>query len=495
MNSKKTLVLAAILGLAIVYLTKVMIPQREEKAGEKVAFSKLEAADIGSIEVVQGIVGEAGERRYTLVREPAPNKPETVKKKEAEGKQGDVAEDDGRWTLPSVRGALMDSAAMSRFVQALRELTVEGPLDERERYSDLSLYGLTKPELTTIVRERSGRDTEVAFGKKSQYLSKRYVKISGRPGIFLADDPAFEALNKSSTDLRSKTPFRFNTSDVRSVLLTSAQGRIELQQPAVGEWKITKPAEYRASNEDVEALLRAIHDVTVSEFIDGQSDQRGSYGFNYPRLSVAIQFRDGITPDQVAFSLANANAQKGTQEQNMYFASSNSDTIFKLATDPSPALVKRIDDLRFRQLVEIPFASIEQVVGTTANSQPVTVATSGATWTVNGKESDPMFVEQLLRDISSLKAVRFPDSVPPDAFEKPFLTLAITSKGADKKSVMVTIGKEFTADTGDTLRYARSSAGDVVFGIRDVEAKRVIPHEEALVAAKTPAPSPTSVAK
>lgn len=489
MNGKKTLILAVILGLSIVYLTKVMMPQREQQAGEKMAFSKLGAADIGSIDVVQSPIGETGERRYTIVREPAPKQLDSANKEKAEDKEGAGEQDDGRWTLPAVRGALMDSAAISRFVQGLRELSVEGPLDERDRYSDLSLYGLTKPELTTIVHERSGRETEVAFGKKSQYLSKRYVKISGRSGIFLADDFAFETINKSSTDLRSKTPFRFNSSDVRTLLLTSAQGRIELQQPAVGEWKITKPAEYRASNEDVEALLTAIHDVTVSEFIDGQYEQRGSYGFNYPRLSVAIQFREGIAPEQVAFSLANANAQKDAKEQAMFFMSSNSDTIFKLASDPSPALVKKIDDLRFKQIVEIPYASIEQIVGTAVNSQPVTVISSGTTWTVNGKDSDPMFVEQLLRDISSLKAVRFPDDVPADAFEKPFLTLEIKRKDADKQSVTVTIGKEYTADTGDTLRYARSSAGAVVFGVRDVEAKRVVPHEEALIPARTPEPT------
>jgi hypothetical protein len=173
----------------------------------------------------------------------------------------------------------------------------------------------------------------------------------------------------------------------------------------------------------------------------------------------------------------------------MYALTSNSETIFKLASDPSPALVKKVDDLRYKQIVEVPVASLEKIVGTTTDSQSVTVAASGNAWTVNGKESDPMFVEQLLKDITSLKAVRFPESVPSDAFEKPFLSLVITGKDADKQSVTITIGKEFTADAGDVLRYVRSSVTNVVFGIRDVEAKRVVPHEEALVAAKSATPA------
>jgi hypothetical protein len=489
MNTKKTLVLAAVLGLAVLYLTKVMMPQREHKAGEKMAFAKLQASDIGSIDIAQSAAGESSVKRYAVVREPAPEKAGAAKIDRAGEDTSQTGKpDDGIWSLSGVRGALIDSGALERFVSGLRELTVEGPLDERDRYSDLSVYGLSKPELTTVVHERSGRDTEVAFGKLNQYLSKRYVKVSGRDGVFLADESSFDALNKGSSDLRSKTPFRFNSSDARAVLLTSSQGRIELQQTAVGEWKITHPAEYRASNEDVEALLSAIHEITVGEFIDGQYDNRQSYGFGFPRLSVIVQFREGIAPDQVSFSLANVNA-RGGGEQEMYFLSSNSDTIFKLAADPSAALVKRLDDLRYKRVVEMPHTSMQKVVSTAADGASVTIVAAGTGWTVNEKQGDPMFVDQLLRDIASLKAVRFPESVPEDAFGKPSVVLVISAKEADKAPVTITVGKEFTADTGEILRYVRSSASDTVFGIRDVEAKRIVPHEEALLPAKTPEPA------
>lgn len=489
MNTKKTLVLAVVLGLAVLYLTKVMVPQREQKAGEKMAFAKLQASDIGSIDIAQSSAGESTVKRYTVIREPAPEKAAVAKANQTDGdKSQDKKADDGVWSLAGVRGALMDSGALERLVLGLRELTVEGPLDERDRYSDLSVYGLSKPELTTVVHERGGRDTEVAFGKKNQYLAKRYVKVSGRDGIFLADEGAFEALNKGSSDLRSKTPFRFNSSDARAVLLTSSQGRIELQQTAVGEWKITQPAEYRASNEDVEALLSAIRDITVGEFIDGQYEKRQSYGFGFPRLSIIVQFREGIAPDQVSFSLANMNARSEGQ-QEMYFLSSNSDTIFKLAADPSAALVKRLDDLRYKRVVEMPHTSMQKVVSTAADGASVTIVAAGTGWTVNEKQGDPMFVDQLLRDIASLRAVRFPEAVPEDAFAKPSVVLVITAKEADTQPVTITVGKEFTSDTGETLRYVRSSANDTVFGIRDVEAKRIVAHEEALLPAKVPEPA------
>ncbi len=487
MSGKKTLVLAIILGLAVLYLTQVAMPSKERAAGEKMAFSTLKASDVASIEVTQREGAPDTEKRFAVSRQ-ASGAEESAPVSQAERATGSQESQIGSWSLDGVRGALLDSQTLRAYLSTLRTLSVEGPLSEKDQYSDLSAYGLSRPELTTIVRERAGRDTEIAFGKKNQYLSKRYVKISGRAGVFLVDDATYQALNKSSADLRSKTPFNFTIEDVRGILLTSSQGRIELSQPAVGEWKIVEPAEYRASAEDVQALLKAIQGMTVSEFIDGQFEQRNSYGFGFPRASITIQFRDGIEPQEAVFSVANSNAKNGG-EQVMYAISSSSDTIFKLASDPSASLVKRVDDLRFKRVVDLPVSAMDKVVGSIEGSPDVEIKAAGTVWTVNGKESDPMFVDELLNAISDLKAVAFPEPVPADAFAKPFLSLMITKKVGDAlENMTLTVGKEYTHSSGDVLRYARTSAGDVVFGIRDVEAKRIVPHEEALVQANTPSP-------
>jgi hypothetical protein len=175
----------------------------------------------------------------------------------------------------------------------------------------------------------------------------------------------------------------------------------------------------------------------------------------------------------------------------VYASSSESDSIFKLPSDPIADLSKRVNDLRFKEIVAMPASVMEQIVSSGTADTSVTIASAGVSWTVNGKESDPAFVDQLLNDISALKAVEFPEAVPADAFTDPFLSLTITKMGDDKQRVTITVGKEFKSEAGETLRYARNSASEVVFGVRDVEAKRVVPHEEALVPAKTPTPGPT----
>ena len=102
-----------------------------------------------------------------------------------------------------------------------------------------------------------------------------------------------------------------------------------------------------------------------------------------------------------------------------------------------------------------------------------------------------MFADQYLKDLTSLKADDFPEDIPADAFESPFLQLTITTKDAEKQTVTLTVGKQVVEGVAEPLRYVKSSRSDTVYAIRDVEVKRLIPHEEALVAKATPSPEPT----
>lgn len=473
MNPKKTFVLALVLIAAVLYLTQVEMPGRESEAGQRMAFAKLEESFVEGIDVSRREPGAQAEERYSLAR---PQPAATA----APGKGG------SEWSLPAIRGAVVDQSAVSEMLSTLRELSVEGPLSERNLNADLSVYGLSAPALTTVVHERDGRSTELAFGKKNEYLSKRYVKVSGRAGVFMVDEEPFIALNKGLSDVRSKEPFQFAIADVREVLLTSSQGRVKLTQPVVGEWKIVEPRELPASAEAVGEFLGAIQRAKVERFIDGAMEKKGQYGFNLPRASVIAVFREGIEPQQLSFQLANAQARTGGQE--LYAIASSSDTIFKLSSNPSDQLAKRVDDLRERRMVKLSASAIERLVSSGEGISPVEIVTKGVSWTVNGKDGDPEFVDDYLKSVSGLRAAEFPEQVPADAFAKPFVVLTLTKNTADKEVTTVTVGAEATG-TKDPMRYARVSGSDTVYLIRDVEAKRIVPHEEVLIPQGTPTPA------
>lgn len=480
MNAKKTVLLAIVLVLSVVYLTKVVMPRREYETTQRMAFSKLDEGLIQSIDVARRSPEGPSEERYSLVKSVATGNPAPSTQDKAPS----------MWTLVGLRGAVVDQEEVKGLVKGLSDLSVEGPLKEKDLDPDLSVYGLDKPALVTTVHEQGDRETEVAFGKKNEYLEKRYVKISGRPGVFLADEQAFGPLNKSSSDVRSKQPFKFLNADVRHVLISSTRGRIKLEQPVVGQWKIVEPEELPASSSAVNELLQTIQELRVAEFIDGAQNELKQYGFSYPRMNISMILKEGSEPEKVSFTLANANARSGEKE-DLYFTTSQSDTIFKLASDPSPKLSKDVNDFRERNFVGLTGDQMERVVSSGEGIARVEIVAKGVSWTVNGKESDPEFVEQFLKDVGALRAEQFPEQVPPDAFEKPFLVLTITKNTPEKQSIAVTIGKE-AVGTKEPLRYAKVSTSETVYLIRDVEAKRVVPHEEALVLPPTPTTVPAT---
>lgn len=483
MNVKKTLVLGMILIAGTLYLTKILLPTRESQEQQGLALSRVDKKQIKNI-LVSRYNEQGGEERFVLKQSLAPKPLDPT-----ETPVSDDSEMVETWSLPSIRGAVLDKIALKDFLNALTGLSVEGPLEKGALSKDISVYGLDKPRMTAIV-DIDGKQTEIAFGKRNSYLAKRYVKISGRSGIFLSDEALFEAVNKGSSDLRSKKPFNFSVQDVREFLLTSIQGRIRVTQPEVGSWRIEAPEQLPASTQDVEAVLNAVTGVQVERFIDGEFEERNRYGFGMPRANLIILFRDGVEPHEVSFFLANAN-QSASGEPEMYMYSSTSETIFKLASDPSDSMVKTVDGLREKQVVKLPYSQIDRLVAGGAKGMGLVIAVKGIEWVVNDKKSDPVFVEQLLKDISGLRAVDFPKDIEGDVFKEPYLVLDLTPKSTDFGPESIVIGDLYSDSRGNALRYAKSSLSDTIYGIRDVEAKRIVPHEEALVE-RTLAPADTT---
>jgi len=494
--------------VSILYLTKVLMPSRERESSEKKALSGVSENQITRIDVSLRS-SEGRFERYAIVQ----NLPQTGGAEANKPSQEKAAQAKATWSLPAVRGALLDSNLVGEFVKAVRDLPLEDSLSERELNADLSMYGLDKPGLTLVVDKTGGESIEVAFGKENEYLSKRYTKVSGRAGVFLVPDAVYSNLSKSSSDLRSKNPIQFNVSDVREAVLTSAEGGIKLVQPAVGEWKITEPRTLPASTEAVNALVNALQGLTVTEFIqpygDGsspnnlnRSDLDKQYGFDKPKATFELKMRDGAEPSQVTVYLAHRIGLAGGVDE-FFIKIGGVDSFFRLSADPSTSLVKKVNDLRNRSIVSLTVSNIESVVSAGSGIIPTTIAASGLSWTVNGKESDPVFLDQYLQDLSSLKADDFADTPPDDAFDAPFLQLTITTKGVEKDTITLVVGKELakggaTANglaeaSSELRRYVKSSKSDTVYVIRDVEAKRLIPHEEALMAKATPTPNATAV--
>ena len=469
MNLRKTLILAAVLGAAALYLKQVSFPGRERHRTERMAFSRLSSDSIESIEVANV---DENSRPYALERGVTSS---------AQTKPSEVT-----WNLRGVSGAVLDQAQIGGLLSGLTALEVEGPLDERETGYDVSVFGLDKPALTLTLKEKGDGRTEVAFGKKNEYLSKRYVKISGKKGIFLADEERFANVNKTSSDIRSKTPCSFVDSDLRSIVISSKVGRVKLDQDIVGSWKIVEPTPLPASSQSVQDLLEGLKGLAVAEFVDHASSRLSEFGLDSPEVTMSLSFREGIEPRDVTYKVS--GKRTAGAESAIYVASSTTDTVYKLASDPTAQFAKGPNDLRERKIVPYDESDIKKLSATLDDGQKVEIAVSGVSWTINGKQSDPVFTQQFLKDVSSFSASGFAESAQADVFNKPMLVLDIIKDAESNQRVTVTVGSETKGTNQEVMRFVKTSASDTIYLVRDIEAKRIVPREEALVERATPTP-------
>jgi hypothetical protein len=459
MNFRKTLLLAGVLVAAVLYLTKVSEPRRKAELEKDKLF--------GSVEVAQ--VARLSE---------TPKEGASFSVVAADASQGG-----GSWTLADLPTARLDEGVIRGLLSTLKGLAFEGPIPEAEAGKDLSIFGLDKPVLTVVLQSKDGTQREVLFGKKSEYLSKRYATVGGTPGLYLVDEPGFQALNKSRADVRAKMPIAFNTADVREVVLDSSLGKITITQPAVGEWKVVDGEPRAGSKQDIELLLNNVRSLSVEEFIDGGEARLRAFGLDKPTVTVSIKLRDGLKE-----SLIRVLVGEAPNSREAFFTYEGAPSVFKVSPEKTIPLRKGTIDLRERRLLSIEAKDIEKVVSGGTAETSVEIQAAAMDWTVNGKISDPVFVEELLNNISKVTAVDFPKVVPQDAFSQPFLTLTITKKqGIGGETVVLSVGKEIVTAQGPA-RYARVSDTGEVALIRDVEAKRITPHEGALVKSSASTP-------
>jgi len=462
MNFKKTVLLACVLVAAIVYLTKVSEPRRRAEMEKEKLFAALSADSVARLEVKRrGVVP------FTVVQGP--------------GEEGTPRS----WKFADLPEAMIDYSKVDGLVASLKGGTFNGPISDSEIGADFSVYGLDQPELTLVVEQVDGTKREVAFGKKYEFLTGRYAKVSGQGGLFLADESMFQSLNKGRSDIRNKQPINFKDTDVREAILETSLGRITISQPAVGEWKVLDPSARDGSKHDIEQLFRDFKGLIAEEYLDGAQARVKDFGLDKPVADLTVKLRDGLKESSVRVFVGEAPDNGGA-----YFTYEGAPSVFKVASEKVIPLRKAAIDLRERRLVRLSVSDIEKVVSAGSAGSPVDIQAAAMDWTVNGKISDPVFVEQFLKDLVEVRAVDFPREFPSDAFKQPFLTLSITKKkGVGGETVTLMIGKEITGPHGP-VRYARLGEQGEVSLVRDVEAKRIVPHEEALVQkAGTPTPA------
>ncbi|MBX7143755.1 MAG: DUF4340 domain-containing protein [Oligoflexia bacterium] len=484
MSLRKTLLVAILFLGALYYVLQYDIPREAERAKKGQVFSGLTREAISSIEI------SAETSSFTL------NNTKPVAASGGENADKDIALDNWRsWELAEVPGSQLDRSALNGLLTAILGLKLEEPLPKDDLNSDLSVYGLVKPELTVAVKV-GDRTTQVQFGKNNDYVSKRYVRIAGEPDIYLLGPGLFSAANHQKIDFRNRNPIEFIDADLQQITLIDATGsQIKLKTGEKLAWRIVEPGSYSASENALSGFGRELRGVHVSNFIDSP-EKLATYGLEKPSVRVRLEFRELAKREPVELALG---LVKKDGAEKVYAQLNGQKSVLEIDGNPISKLLRPVDDFRERELFKFATDQAVQLDFELYKADPVSLIKKDNDWLVNGKPADTAFVEELLRALSGLRADTFPNDNRDYGFGNPRLKVVVRlqSGGGDLKQTserLLVIGDSAGQDAKSGVRYyAASDDRKEPFIINKDKFKAIFPRLDVLQKVEgTPTPSPKS---
>lgn len=510
MNLKKTLLLGVLLVASIVYLKLVAFPSAKKAAEGGKVFQELSVKDLSGISFSRGSGGVDGkvdsfdlERGLGKGVMPRPVSDGAQKKQDKttdESEAAPISNELREWGFRSLKGAPVDSAMLSGVISALKDLRLGEEVEQGELEKDFSVYGLSQPALTlSVKRGPEEKDTtspvEIAFGKKNEYLGQRYVKVSGRGGVYLVDEASFTAVNKSVTDLRDKTPIRFEDPDLREIQVTSANSTIKLVQTTVGEWEVQADKSYKASTASVGELLRTLKDLRVADFMDGVAPGPNN-GLDSPQYALTLQFRDGVEPKklEVKVSTLSKSTPKsdGEPESTTYFTYTNAPSIFTTLATGLGKLPATFDGYREKRVFSLASSDVAKLTVSGSNYVTVELSSDGVDWKVNGKAADSVFADEVVENLMDLKVDAFIYEAEGRVLGATSRRFEVLRKGSATDKTVLLLGDKIT-EKGAEYWIGQIEGRSELFRIKDEDVRKISPREETLLAPPpTPLPSPTA---
>lgn len=383
MGIKRLLIAGATVAGLLSFIIYVEKPQQEEKRKQGLALGGAKSVQLSSIEVTKK--GES----WKLVN----NKVVEGAIQEASAVSSEVQ----NWRLASLPQAKLEEAPVRSIISSLIDLKTEESFTPDEGQS-LTDFGLVDPQITATITVK-GEEKKLYFGKRSEYLGKRYLKIGDAKELFLISDAPALALDKSILDLRSKAPISFDQEDLSTFLVQGAQGRVLLKREN-GFWSIQEPRQVSANNLVVGEIFRELRGLRVKSFIDEVGSDLTQWGLSNPKLKFELVKKDeGEAPIELLLS--------SDKDGQSYLKMSNQSSVFILEKVNFDNLNKDFKGLRNRRLFDFETWKVKKATIKSDGATDFIMEKGDAEWRVQGEVGDESFISQYFTDLSEVEATDY----------------------------------------------------------------------------------------
>lgn len=360
------------------------------------------------------------------------------------------------WNLVEPITAKADTRAVEKVISDLNSLKVDRFMDHD--IDDLSVYGLSQPQIEVIVSLSGGENRSLLIGREEG--DSVYIKTDSGEQVFLVDAEIISKLPDVPSDLRDRTIMAFDTNAVNKLELKYADRSIICEKKSDDEgeiWQITTPIKTKANSAQIDEILRQLHDLKADEFISDKPQDLTAYGLEQPQIQAVISIEGSDTETLLVGKKAG---------ESVYVKTASAESVYLVDAGIVDDLSKETLDLRDRQVMKFEKNDVKRIE----------LKTSDVTITCIKQERDWRFIEpirekaknyvvnDILSKLEALKAEKFVAEkaarLSEYGLDKPDVKATMTFKDDSVKTLLV--GKKLP---DSDLAYAKIAAEEVVFVI------------------------------
>lgn len=362
------------------------------------------------------------------------------------------------WNLVEPITAKADTRAIEKVISDLNSLKVDRFMDHD--IDDLSVYGLSQPQIEVIVSLSGGEDRSLLIGREEG--DSVYIKTDSGEQVFLVDAEIISKLPDAPSDLRDRTIMAFDTNAVNKLELKYAGGSIICEKKSDDEgeiWQITAPIKTKANSAQIDEILRQLHDLKADEFISDEAQDLTIYGLEQPQIQVVI-FIEGSDAETLL-----VGKKAG---ELVYVKATSSESVYLVDAGIVDDLSKETLDLRDQQVMKFEKNDVKRIE----------LKTSDRTIACIKQERDWRFIKpirekaknyvvnDILSKLEALKAEKFvaekATRLSEYGLDEPDVKATLTFKDDSVKTLLV--GKKLPDSDSS---YAKIAAKEVVFVIEN----------------------------
>jgi len=440
MSTKTTIVLLALVAvgcLVVVGLDQGWFGQEAEEEAQN-QFAQPFQAEPESKEVFEDHPAEVS--RLTI---------------ESEGLAATFAKTDDRWEIvePIKAAALKwEVDGLVRTVTGLRYTRKFEP-GQADAPSDAET-GLSDPKAKVTIEYENGVAT-LEVGKKELLKDNTYVRLAGKPEVYVAKSNLQPTLDKKLKDFREKDLLSFKFGDAVGLEIVSREPArtLKLTKKDDREWVMDSPIKARASREGSSDLITVLNELKAEEFVDDEPEDLSRYGLDEPFARVTLTTRSEIKPEDTADQEDETTTQPttqpqyetkewtiligsfvGLQQERRHAKLGDSTAVVAVDARSANKLLPDLLEVRDKRITSANTFKINKLV-VADPTESVTLEKEGNTWRTTAPEpaeADKGKVDEVVRAIRGLQAVSFvdsPDDLGPFGLDEPRVELKLYVTG------------------------------------------------------------------